>query len=381
MSSKAIDARLRDVAQLRKLGLSIAKAKPIVGPVSPAAPSATDLVATDRELIRKRPGMYVGCTTHQGVLVVVFEAIDNAIDQFLAGQATQIEVRVSGNDVTVTDDGAGLPFDVLDEHGQSLGTKYLTNYHNSNTADDHSPHIHCFAAGCGLVSLNALTERLAISSWRNGGLWRQEFSRGVPAYAAALIPTDETGRGTTLEFTIDSQIFPKSEPDVAKLGDHLKTAAYLFPGLKVQFQDNVYCFPNGLGDMIQERVADLAHALSVGNPWRERAHFYTHVTYRDFCIQAAAYGEASDETEWLTFANGARTLEEGTHRTAFQQALVRRAGWRPAIAAVSVTMHEPHFAGPAKTRLDMPTMKDAFVDAITADLKRYCEEHGIGKSK
>ena len=336
---------------------------------------------TDLEHIRKRPGMYVGCTTTQGVLVVVFEAIDNAIDQFLAGQASRVAVAVRGNNVTVTDDGAGFPFDTLDEHGQSMGTKYLTNHHNSNTADDHSPHIHCFAYGCGLFSLNALTERLTISSWRNGRLWRQEFSRGVPAHAAALIPTEESGKGTTLGFIIDPQIFPKSEPNLEALGGKLKTAAHLFPGLQVQFQDITYCFPNGLGDLIQERLAELQHAIPVDDPWRERPPFYTQVACEDFSIQAAAYGDARDETEWLTFANGACTVEEGTHRTAFQQALVRRVGWRPAVAAVSVTMHQPHFAGPTKTQLDVPTMKDAFVDAITPDLKRYCAEHRIGKSK
>jgi DNA gyrase subunit B len=332
------------------------------------------------ELIRSRPGMYVGSVAPQGVLVVVFEAIDNAIDQFLAGHATQLGVSVIGNRVTVTDDGAGFPFDVIDENGQSLGTRYLTTYHNSNTADNHSPHVHCFAVGCGLCSLNALTERLTVSSWRDGQLWRQEFSRGAPAYEATTIPIDESGRGTTLEFTIDSQIFPKSEPDIAKLGDQLKTAAYLFPGLSVRFQDATHCFPRGVGDLIQERIADLKHDLPVDDPWRERSHFYMQLKCKDFDIQAAAYGDASGKTEWLAFANGARTFEEGTHQMAFQQALVRRVGWRPAIATVCVTMHQPHFAGPARSRLDVPTLKNAFVDALTPELKQYCKQHGIGKA-
>ena len=331
--------------------------------------------------IRRRPGMYIGGTDARGVLGTVFESIDNAIDQFLAHKATQVVVKVSGNNIVVCDDGPGYPFDLHDDRGMSLGTSYLTTLHSTNTADDHSPHIHCFSIGCGLFCLNALSEKLTISAWRSGSLWRQEFSRGVPLTEAAIVQTG-TGRGTTVDFVLDSQIFPNPRPDSKQLREELRRMAFMFPRLIVHHQDESFVFTNGLADLVRDRIdhpAVLDSRISVSEAWKSRPVFYINKDCGDFQIQAAAYSDTSPETEWLCFANGARSFEEGTHREAFQHALVRRVGWRPAIAAVSVIMTSPQFVGPTRSKLDVPQMKTAFVDAISPDLKNYCTVHQLGR--
>ena len=158
--------------------------------------------------------------------------------------------------------------------------------------------------------------------------------------------------------------------------------AFLFPGLNVRYQDESFVYTNGLADLIRDRIdhpAVLDSKITASDAWKSRPMFYMNKDCGDFQIQAAAYGDSSPETEWLCFANGACSLEEGTHREAFQQALVRRVGWRPAIAAVSVIMTSPQFVGPTRSKLEVPQMKTAFVDAISPDLKNYCTVHKLGR--
>ncbi|MEX0726208.1 MAG: hypothetical protein WD065_08065 [Planctomycetaceae bacterium] len=335
----------------------------------------------DLESIRTRAPRYIGDKSTRGVHIVVFEAIDNAIDQFLRKDATRIVVSVDGKHVIVSDDGAGYPFDRLDNEGHSLGTTYLTSFHDKNTADDHVPHVHCLTIGCGLFCLNALSEKLIVSSWRNGQFWRQEFSRGL-ALTAAQVVTTGIGRGTTVDFVIDSQIFPNSAPDVLRLGSQVMSSAYLFPGLRFLYQEKEYCFVNGLKDLVSDHVANPESRISgpdATSNWSDRPVFYTQHECDDFYLQAAAFGETDQETEWLMFANGAQSFAGGTHLVAFRQVLSRRVRWRPAVAAMSVTMMNPQFSGPTRTFLDVPQMKKAFVEALSPDLRAYCEKYGIGR--
>lgn len=330
--------------------------------------------------------MYIGCTSSVGAITVAFEAIDNAIDQFLSKQATKVSVTVEDNRIVISDDGAGYPFDLYDENGDSLGTHYLTTLHNKNTADDHTPHIHCMTIGVGLFCLNAVTERLTVSSWRNGSLWRQDFSRGVALNAADVVQSG-TGRGTTVDFILDTQIFQGLGSnlrglrlDLDRLAEQLKLRAYIFPGLKILFQGNEYMYRDGMADLIRERIAQpiSRSRIAVSDAWMDRPVFYMRYDCNDFQMQAAAFGETVDKTEWLAFANGACSLEEGTHCMAFKQALARRVHWRPSIAAISVVMNNPEFSGPTKTRLDIPSMKNAFVEAISPNLKEYCLKNRLG---
>ncbi len=113
---------------------------------------------SDLEHIRLRPGMYIGSTCQFGIQHLVFEAVDNAVDQFLANKVREIVVQGVGKTIRVSDDGEGYPFDRMDAEGMSLGVKYLTQRHNTNTVDDHTPHVHANGFGCGLFALNALSQ-------------------------------------------------------------------------------------------------------------------------------------------------------------------------------------------------------------------------------
>jgi DNA gyrase subunit B len=336
----------------------------------------------DLEHIRMRPGMYIGCTNQRGVQTLVFEAIDNAIDQFLGGRSSEVRVEVDGVRVVVSDDGPGYPFDVPDESGtSSLGEQYLTTFHNSNTADNHSPHVHCMVIGCGLIALNALSVSLVISTWRNGRLWRQEYSRGRARSAPRVVDTGN-GCGTRMEFVIDSEIFPGLEVDEAHLLSQLKVCSFLFPGLRIRFQDRSFFAPNGLADMVRERMMRKEACDQESPPsdcGTSTPVFFINSECDQFTLQVAASGTTASETFWEPFANGTRSIEEGTHFEVLQQVLARRVRWRPAMAAISVIMKEPRFAGPTKTHLDMPEMKDLLVKAIAPPLKDYCQQHRLGR--
>ena len=133
---------------------------------------------------------------------------------------------------------------------------------------------------------------------------------------------------------------------------------------------------------VRERAAILVEnefIVEASQMWHDRPVFYSQHKYNHFEIQAAAFGDADNETEWFTFANGGQTLDGGTHQAAFQQALVQSVRWRPAIAAISVTMMNAKFSGPSRSWLDVPEMKNHFVDAISPDLKDFCKSHRIGK--
>ncbi|MFO0943375.1 MAG: ATP-binding protein [Pirellulales bacterium] len=205
---------------------------------------------SDLEHIRRRPSMYVGSTSQSGILQLVFEAVDNAVDQFLANKVRQMVVQIVGNTIRVSDDGEGYPFDRVDADGVSLGVKYLTQCHNTNTVDDHTPHVHANGWGCGLCVLNALSQRLEITSVRGGKLFHQSYSRGVAESPIREFDANLT-QGTTIEFELDEQIFGDQVVDLELLGYKLRRLSFLFPGLVVRFQEEMFESKMGLVDLIR----------------------------------------------------------------------------------------------------------------------------------
>lgn len=342
-----------------------------------------DSELSDREHVRKRPGMYIGSVDERGVLHLVFEAIDNAVDRFLRHEAIQVVISIEKDQVTVTDDGNGYPLDQFDLDGFSLGSKYLTQIHNQNTADEHVPHVHCMSFGAGLFTLNSLTEKLHVCSWRNGECWKQEFSRGIASSDARVIG-EGNGRGTTVDFILDSQIFPITHPNVTKLGKLLKPVPYLFPGLRLVFQGTEFRCENGLAGFVLDRF-ETPETPETAEPqyanrdrWVNRTAFYLHHTCDEFDLQVAAFGETDAETEWLGFANGGPSFEGGTHVEALRHSLAEQVGWKPAIASISAILMSPQFSGPTRTRLDIPEFSQRFKNVIAPSLFEYCNQWQLG---
>lgn len=155
------------------------------------------------ELVRLRPAMYIGSTDEAGLDHLIIELFDNSVDQFLAGEASNVNVEITGNSVRVTDDGPRLPFDMQhDALGESLATQYLTNFHNSPTADGHVPHIHFDAVGCGLFVVNYLSSLMTCRSWRGTNLWEQQFVQGEQTLLPELLqPERAAGRKLSSHLT------------------------------------------------------------------------------------------------------------------------------------------------------------------------------------
>lgn len=313
------------------------------------------------ESIRKRPAMYIGGMDIRGLHHLLDELLDNSIDQFLANQATSVSVNVSGSILEFTDDGPGLPFDEPGPHSESLAEYYLTQIRlHSPTADGHTPHIHLDGLGCGLRIVTALTDTCEVSSSRNDVIWRQSFSKGLKVGPPQMI-AQPGKRGTTFRLTIDRDLF-SDDWCQQRVDQRLIDAAYLFPGLKVESPGLRFCASRGLADLA------VKIANEKGSPNAHRVWWFNEST-DDIRIQAAIAGTGSD-TDWRAFANGATSIEGGTHLAALKR-VVKSCGLRPASALIHIIMRNPSFAGPTRSRLDVPEIRTQLIDALMPSLKAF----------
>ena len=344
------------------------------------------------EHIRKRPGMYIGGTQLHGLHHLPGELIGNSIDEFLRGRATRVAVSVKDGVVTVADDGSGLPFDQPStQDTDSLACDHFSNFHRTASVDSHGPHVHFYSSmGVGLVVVNALSEFMSVESWRNGRLYRQSFSRGIPepleqsdgSGSEAFFPlTEDPKRGTRIIYKADPEIFDEYQTEGSFLRSRMFDAAHLHPGIVIELQNERFHAPGGLGDLVSfNSFSPLASC------------FVLNTVHAEIAIHAAASGDQrksfgsshqSDETNWTTWANGVRTIygkTSGTHQDAFAEAL-EFVGWQPRTAMIHVVMHEPKYAGPTKTQLDVPEKKQAMLDALTPALEQYCKAKRLGRFK
>lgn len=313
---------------------------------------------SDLEKIRQRPAMYVGSTSQFGIQQLLFEAIDNAVDQFLAEKVTRILVRVIGRTIHISDDGEGYPFDSMLRDGTPPGVKYLTHFHQTNSADDHTPHVHANGFGCGIFTLNALTQKLEISAVRGHRLFRQSYSRGVPL--GSIQELDAGGsRGTTIEFELDEQIFGDQLVDTELLRTKLRRLSYLFPGLTVRFQEEDFESRNGLIDLIRCEMG-----------FESPPVFSISARQDGTTITAAAVGDTDQETQIASFANAVPTLDGSSHVNGLKRAL-RRAKWKPAGAAISVIISNPSYAGPTRQVLNIPGLDKRVSDLLSIAIKQF----------
>lgn len=320
--------------------------------------------------IRKRPSMYIGDTGQSGVNHLLFEVFSNCIDQFCAKHATECRIEIDGRLVRVSDDGEGMPFDLTCESGLStVATKYLTTIHYTGTADGHAPHVHAKGLhGVGLVAVNALSESFVCRAWRNGRLWEQKFERGNELSNARVV-TEGCGRGTTIEFIPDPEIFGTFQVDPIRIRDAIKETAFLHAGLRIHFQNDEFHFPEGLTALVRSRLQERGLAAPV---------FSTSGRVGDVEYYAAAGGHADVETEWRTWCNGFPLHQHGSNKEAFVSAL-RTVKYSPSIAVIHILMHDPRFTSPNKGLLNNPEIEVPLANAIRNSLIPWCKERRVGK--
>ncbi len=338
-------------------------------------------VISGLEAIRKRPGMYFGTTGDKAIEQFVYELVSNVADCYLSSTATWVSVAIDEGTIIVSDDGPGLPFDVPsgDVTDMSMATKFLTTRHFTGSEDGHAPHIHVkHGMGVGLAILNICSSQLKVQSWRDGVLWEQEFSRGVPLYPARIVESEivnlKEQRGTKIEVTPDPEIFPAAHPRSDVVRWHLFETAHLVRGLEIRFQRERFYAPQGLLQLLPflgfiDRSDSFMRSNTSHRP------FQATVKSQDISIDAVAYGFSdSSQPHIYSWVNGALSPAAGSHVTGFLEALAA-VGWQPASLLIHVIMFDPEFAGPTRTQLAVPKIAEIVKEALIELLQQHLLLH------
>ena len=313
-----------------------------------------------REQIRERPGMYVGDIRSPGVLHIILEVISNSIDQFLMGEATEIRIVVGKSQFEVEDDGSGFH--------RRKAKHVLTNCHNTPTADNHGPHIHLSAFGIGLCPVNALCSSFSMESVDVKGGWSLEFTSGKLQREGSI----ERLRGTCVTGTVDRGILESDIP-VGAVRRRCFDAVHLLPGLKIHLNDETFFAPDGL-----LALADFeAGAGSRRSQYQTEDYRFGYcVDQEDLSFTVACIGATEEHPEILSWVNGARTQEHGTHVDGALDAL-KAVGWTPAVVIISVVTKEPRYAGPTTERLGTAKVRGVIASALEKSLAEFIKKNGI----
>ncbi len=347
------------------------------------------------EAVRKRPGMYIGDTGVKGLHHLIYEVVDNSIDEAMAGYADTIKVTVKKDgSVVIEDNGRGIPVDIHPQEKIPAATVVLTVLHAGGKFDNKTYKVSGGLHGVGVSVVNALSKKLIMTIKRDGKIYRQEFERGKPVTDLEVIGT--TNRtGTTIQFWPDSEIFETTEFKSDILRKRLKELAYLNPNITIYFENEidgvkeVYHFEGGIKDFVK--------TLSKKECITDVIYYNEHYSDEEKALDvevALCYDNGYDE-KVLSFVNNIRTPDGGTHESGF------KAGLSKAIinyinknmklkenikvtgddvkeglnAIVSVKMSEPQFEGQTKGKLGSSYVKPIVQKVTYEYLTRYFEEN------
>ncbi|OGY57282.1 MAG: DNA gyrase subunit B [Candidatus Colwellbacteria bacterium RIFCSPHIGHO2_12_FULL_43_12] len=347
--------------------------------------------------VRKRPGMYIGTTDTAGLHHLIWEVVDNSIDEAMAGFANDIEVRIlKGNVVSVLDNGRGIPVEVHKQTKKSALETVMTTLHAGGKFGGESYKVSGGLHGVGVSVVNALSLSLKAEVTREGKLYVQEYERGIPKQKVKEV--GKGGRtGTKITFSPDPTIFPKTDFDKKKVIDHLRQQAYLTKGIRIVFIDereeipyyHAFKFDGGIKSFLDYLDED-------GDKLIHDNVFYVEKEYENVGVEAAfAYNEGMDINE-LSFANNIHTTDGGMHLTGFRSALTRalndygrKEGFikekednltgddvrEGLTTVVSVKIREPQFEGQTKARLGNTEARTAVEAVVGEALKSFLETH------
>ncbi len=352
------------------------------------------------EAVRKRPAMYIGDISIKGLHHLVYEVVDNSIDEALAGFATHIEVTINpDNSITVVDNGRGIPVDMHEKEHKSALEVVLTVLHAGGKFDKGSYKVSGGLHGVGVSCVNALSTYLKAEIHRNGKAYVQEYSCGKPTTELMVVgESDHTG--TSITFLPDSSIFTVTVYDYATLANRLRDLAYLNAGISLSLADmrdidedgnprrEVFFSKDGLSEFVQyidsnkeSLINDVIHL----NTERQGVPVEVALTYNN------TYNE-----NVYSFVNNINTIEGGTHLTGFRRGLTTTlkkyaednkmlekakvdtdpADFREGLTAViSVKVMEPQFEGQTKTKLGNSEVSGAVQSAVSEALRNYLEEN------
>ena len=355
------------------------------------------------EAVRKRPAMYIGDIGEKGLHHLVYEVVDNSIDEALAGYCTNIEVSINeDNSITVEDDGRGIPTDYHEKEGKSALEVVLTVLHAGGKFDKGSYKVSGGLHGVGVSCVNALSNLLVAEVYRDGKVFRQEFSKGVPLGPMTIrnAGPDDRPHGTTITFKPDDTIFSVVKYNYDILSSRLRELAFLNKGIKLNITDKREVDENGKFKR-EEYYSTKGLKEFVKYLDANRESLIDHTIYIDtekdgVPVEVAMQYNTSFSENVHSYVNNINTIEGGTHLTGFRRALTRTLkkyaedsgmlaklkfeingdDFREGLTAVvSVKVQEPQFEGQTKTKLGNSEVAGAVDQAISGALSLYLEEN------
>src|SRR6202034_2003828 len=344
------------------------------------------------EAVRKRPAMYIGSTGELGLHHLVYEVVDNSVDEALAGFATKIEATIHiDNSITVVDDGRGIPVDDMDIDGEKIPAAQvvMTTLHAGGKFDSNSYKVSGGLHGVGVSCVNALSEELALEIWRDGATWEQTYSKGEPTSKMKKAGAAKR-RGTKVHFLPDRSIFTATEYNYDTLAQRLRELAFLNKGLTITLTDerttdaktgeakhSEFKYNGGIAEFIKH--------LNRGKQVLHEKPIYMEAERSGVAMEIGLqYNDGYSESVF-SFANNINTIDGGTHLSGFRMALTRTINYagqqmglfkdvkenltgddvrEGLVAVISVKLSQPQFEGQTKGKLnsDIAGIVQAFIN-------------------
>ncbi|MDY3267253.1 MAG: DNA topoisomerase (ATP-hydrolyzing) subunit B [Phocaeicola sp.] len=352
------------------------------------------------EAVRKRPAMYIGDISEKGLHHLVYEVVDNSIDEALAGYCTHIEVTINeDNSITVQDNGRGIPVDFHEKEQKSALEVVMTVLHAGGKFDKGSYKVSGGLHGVGVSCVNALSTHMTTNVFRNGKVYQQEYECGKPLYPVKEIGATDL-RGTRQTFWPDGSIFTVTEYKYSILQARLRELAYLNKGITITLTDKRVKEEDGSYKSekfhSEEGVKEFVRFLNSNNTPLIDDVIYLNTEKQGVPIECAIMYNTGFRENLHSYVNNINTIEGGTHEGGFRAALTRvlkkyaeeskalekakveisgedfREGL---IAVISVKVAEPQFEGQTKTKLGNSEVSGAVQQAVGEALSNYLEEH------
>ncbi len=271
------------------------------------------------EPVRKRPGMYIGSTSPTGLHHLVWEILDNSVDEALNGHCSHIEIQIkSGHEITVKDNGRGIPVDKFQKTKKSAMEILFTTLHSGGKFQEGTYKVSGGLHGVGMAVVCALSETLKATSRREGYEWSQEYSRGKPKTKLKKGKACRT-KGTEISFKPDSQIFPKIDFNLKWILERAESKAFLNKGLKITVkegrQTHTFQYPEGIKDFIRKIISNRSTLME--------EPFYAEKEDKKLRMETAFLWTSSTETVMHSYANAIKTIDGGTHETGFRNGITK----------------------------------------------------------
>jgi DNA gyrase subunit B len=357
--------------------------------------SSSITVLEGRDAVRKRPAMYIGSTGEIGLHHIVYEVVDNSIDEALAGYCDTVDVTIHlDNSITVIDNGRGIPVDEIKKEKRSAAEVVMTKLHAGGKFDSNAYKVSGGLHGVGVSCVNFLSETLHLEIWRDGKTYEQEYARGIP-----VAPLKQTGktrkRGTKITFKPDAQIFTESAFSFDKLSERLREKAFLNKGIRITIKDEREEPERSHEFYYKGGIAEFVKHLNKNRATLHDKPIYFEKEGESLSIEVAIqYNDGYDEKVY-SFANNINTVDGGTHLSGFRSAFTRtinayaqssglaknfkssltgddvREGL---VAVISVKLPQPQFEGQTKGKLNSD-VKGAVESFLNDRLTEFFEQN------